>query len=832
MTSKFRSSRIAFLVAGFLVAAVLCTLGAAILIAREQSTREWQGQLDNLSLVMAEQTAQEVKSAFLVLDSIAESVKASDVETADDLRAKMGSAAHFASMRDKTQGLPQVDVVTIVAANGDVINFTRSHPAPKINLADRDYFQAHIKNPKLGVYVSQPVRNKGNGQWTFYLSRRLNGPHGEFIGLALVGFSSTFLSDFYRKINLGPGATVTLYRRDYTVLARWPHQDDLMGKRNASGTSFHIIDVLKLNHGVVKTESPRFADAGLRVSRLGAARLIDQLPLILNVTVTDELYLAQWRSFSATLSLVGGVSVCAMLVAFVVLIRALRRRERDMEKTVKLQAIAEAASTAKSEFLAMMSHEIRTPLTAIIGFAEIIKKTAGPGPAGDAGAIILRNGNHLLEIINDILDISKIEAGRLHLERLPFSPYDVAAGVETMMAAQAASKGIGFHLVVHHPFPQQVLGDPTRWKQILFNLTSNAVKFTELGTVELQLHYDAAMRRLLVRVTDSGIGMSPSQMQTLFQPFTQADSSVARRYGGTGLGLHLVQQLATKMGGSVSARSTPAVGSVFEVTISADMVEAAGALPTTPVAPRVAAPVQERRLSGHVLLAEDGPDNRVLIVALLQRLGLTVEVVEDGAQAVQAALGGNFDLVLMDIQMPVMDGLSAATILKGAGFGRPLVALTANVMQEDMERYAKAGFACSVSKPIDVAALTQALAALLEGVDTDAASDGNGFEDLPGFDELRTAYRDSLGGKLRELGRLLERGELLPAAELSHTLRGTGASFGYPGMTAATAQIEIAARAGDGATASAAFTRLMAMDELADVKDADAKAIMKDSGNA
>lgn len=819
MPAKFRSSRIASLVAGFLVAAVLCTLGAAILIAREQATRDWRAQLDNLSLVMAEQTAQEVKSAFLVLDSIAESVKANGVDGPQALREKMGSAAHFLRMRDKIEGLPQVDVATIVAANGDVINFTRSHPAPPINLADRDYFQAHLKDARLGVYVSKPVRNKGNGQWTFYLSRRLSGPNGEFIGLALVGFSSAFLSDFYKKINLGPGATVTLYRRDYTLLARWPHQDALMGKLNAAGSSYQIIDVLKLNHGVVQTDAPRLSQGGAKVARLGAARLVDRFPLIINVTVTDELYLAQWRSFSATLSLVGGISVCAMLAAFVVLIRALRRREQDMEHTLRLQAEAEAANIAKSEFLAMMSHEIRTPLTAIIGFADIIRKTA-PGAAGDAGGIILRNGQHLLEIINGILDISKIEAGRLCLEHLAFSPVEVAAGVETMMATQAASKGLAFRLQVLYPFPAQVMGDPTRWKQILFNLTSNAVKFTELGAVEMQLQYDADLRRLLVRVSDSGIGISAQQMQSLFQPFTQADSSVARRYGGTGLGLHLVRQLALKMGGNVSARSTPQVGSVFEVAIGADMVESSGWLQQAPAAAPLAAPPpgEVQQLRGHVLLAEDGPDNRILITALLTRLGLSVEVVEDGAQAVQAALAGDFDLVLMDIQMPVMDGLRAATILKAAGFGRPLVALTANVMQDDIDRYAAAGFARSVSKPIDVAVFGAVLAELL--VQDSAALELGHFSDMPGYEALRLAYCDALGGKLRELGALLDGGALAQAAEASHALRGTGTSFGYPGLTALAAQIETAARAGDGAAASAAYVRLMALDELLHLEDA------------
>ena len=828
MPSRFRSSRIATVVAGFLVAAVSCTLGAAILIARDQATREWQAQLENVSLMMAEQTAQEMKSAFLVLDSIAESVKASGADSQAALRERMATAAHFASMRDKTEGLPQVDVATIVAANGDVVNFTRSHPAPPINLADRDYFKAHLDNPRLGVYISRPVRNKGNGQWTFYLSRRLTGPKGEFLGLALVGFSSTFLSDFYKKINLGEGATVTLYRRDYTLLARWPHDDKLMGKINAGGSSYQIIDVQKRTHGVVRTETPRFSQGGAPVSRLGAARLVANFPLIINVTVTDELYLAQWRGFSAALSLVGGVCVCAMLAAFMVLIRALGRREQDMERTVRLQVAAEAASTAKSEFLAMMSHEIRTPLTAIIGFADIVGRTAPAGPAADAGAIILRNGQHLLEIINDILDISKIEAGGLRLERLPFSPVDTAAGVEIMMASQAASKGIGFRLAVDYPFPAQVMGDPTRWKQILFNLASNAVKFTELGDVELHLRYDGAAGRLLVRVTDSGIGISPQQLRHLFTPFTQADGSVARRYGGTGLGLHLVRQLAIKMGGDVTVRSTPRVGSVFEVDIAAELAEGAVWLTAAPAASAAAAPAaasEPRRLHGHLLLAEDGPDNRVLIVSLLTRLGLTVDVVEDGAQAVQAALAGNYDLVLMDIQMPVMDGLRAAAILEGAGYGRPLVALTANVMQDDVERYAAAGFARSISKPIDVGVLTGELAALL-GQDgaADSAADSSTaperLEDLPGYADIRDAYCESLFGRLRELGEKIDGGLLAEAAELSHTLRGTGAAFGFPGVTALGAQIELAARRGDGGAAAAAFGRLMALEELAHLEEA------------
>jgi signal transduction histidine kinase/DNA-binding NarL/FixJ family response regulator len=814
MPFNFRSSKIAVMLAGFLVLAVLGTLGAAIWIARDQSTREWQGQLDNLSLVLAEQTAQEVRSAFLVLESIAENVKASDVDSAAALRATMGTRAHFNSMRDKTQGLPQVDVATIVAANGDVINFTRAHPAPPINLADRDYFQAHLKQPRLGVFISKPVRNKGNGQWTFYLSRRLNGPRGEFIGLALIGFSSAFLSQFYQKINLGPGASVTLYRRDFTQLARWPHDDALMGKRNLTGSSYQIIEVNKKTHDVIQTAAPRLSQGGALVARLGAARLVDNFPLIINVTVTDQLYLAQWRRYSAALALVGGISVCAILAAFMVLIRSLRRRESDMEQTRALKAVAEAANVAKSEFLAMMSHEIRTPLTAIIGFAEIVQRTAGAGQAGDAGAIILRNGHHLLEIINDILDMSKIEAGRMRLEHIAFSPLDVVTSVEAMMASQAAAKGVAFHIAVAFPFPAQVLGDPTRWKQVLFNLTSNAIKFTELGTVDVQLGYDAARARLALRVADTGIGMADDQLARLFKPFSQGDSDITRKYGGTGLGLHLVQQLAMKMGGAVTVRSTLHAGSVFEVDIAAPLAPPARWLAAAPVAASVLPEPDAGRLHGHVLLAEDGPDNRLLIGALLQRLGLTVAVVEDGAQAVAAALAGRFDLVLMDIQMPVMDGLEAARALIAAGHAAPLVALTANVMPDDLARYRAAGFRRCIGKPIDVAAFAGVLASLLEQAAGRAARAA--MADVPGYDDICNAWRASLDGRLAELQSLLARGELAQAAALSHTLRGSGGTFGYAGVTRLAGDIEKAAGRGDAAAASTALARLLALEELAD----------------
>jgi signal transduction histidine kinase/DNA-binding response OmpR family regulator len=376
---------------------------------------------------------------------------------------------------------------------------------------------------------------------------------------------------------------------------------------------------------------------------------------------------------------------------------------------------AEAANVAKSQFLANMSHEIRTPLTAILGFAEnLLEPAQSDHDRRAAVKTILRNGEHLLEIINGILDLSKIEAGRLEVEWLPVSPVQLAADVVSIMRVRADAKNLPLQLKFEGPVPETIQSDPTRLRQILLNLVGNAIKFTTTGHVELTvglIDNGTGGPHLAFRITDTGIGLTAEQCSRLFQPFTQADGSTTRKFGGTGLGLAISRPLARLLGGDVALSSVPGLGSVFTVTVDPGPLESVRLLdePSEALAaePEVAvADLTLVRVAARILLAEDSPDNQLLISNFLRKLGAFVEIASDGRQAVDRALsaeaeGAPFGLVLMDMQMPELDGYEATRELRRAGYAVPIIALTANAMGGDQQRCLEAGCSDYASKPID-----------------------------------------------------------------------------------------------------------------------------------
>lgn len=355
-----------------------------------------------------------------------------------------------------------------------------------------------------------------------------------------------------------------------------------------------------------------------------------------------------------------------------------------------------ASNQLKSNFLANMSHEIRTPLGAIIGFTDLLKD---PNLSHKERLgylrVIQKNGDYLANLINDVLDISKIEAGRLLLDFQEINPVSLVEDVLTLLSLRGSDKGISLQLKVNGSIPERFVTDPIKLKQILLNLVGNAVKFTEVGGVTVELSWKND--KLVVAITDTGIGIPASAVPRLFTVFMQSDSSMARRFGGTGLGLALSKKIAEKLGGDVTLKRTEVgKGSTFEVTV-ANVISDRAAVQKEATAPVLG----NISLSGlHILVADDAPDNQWLIRLYLEKPGAKVSLASNGLEAVEMAAKEKYDLILMDIQMPEMDGFTATREIRKAGYEGPIIALTAHAMSDMKDKSKDVGCSDYLSKPI------------------------------------------------------------------------------------------------------------------------------------
>lgn len=592
--------------------------------------------------------------------------------------------------------------VVIIGKDGHMVASNIPGSMSGVDLSDREHFRVHKNRLTDELFISKPVFGRVSNKWSIQLTRKVTMDDGSFGGVAVVSISPEYLSQFYKSIDVGARGTVTLVGTDDGIVrARGAADGNFIGQ--SMGASPLLSALGWSNSGVFQEKS--VLDG---VERLYAYRKVRDYPLAVTVGLAKDEVFGVYEEASRKRILVS-IALTFWLAGITWL---MWRYERALTGA---RDAAEAGTRARSEFLAMMSHEIRTPMNGVVGMSEILADSGLNDEQLGYTRTLRQSAEYLLQLINDVLDFSKLDAGRVEIERIGFDVNEMVEGSVGLLKNSADEKGLALAIEIAPDVPRRLVGDPARLRQVLFNLVGNGLKFTQQGGVTVTIAVDPEKMlpghiRLAFAVADTGIGIPADGIPLLFREFSQLDSSVARRFGGTGLGLAICRRLVTLMGGIIKVESKVGAGTTFRFFVDCE-IETGVAAPQPEPQPAACLP-RAATAACQVLLVEDNKTNQAVATTLLSRLGYKADIVNNGAEAVARCTEKAYDLVFMDVMMPVMDGLTATRAIRALAppHNAPvIVALTANASKSDRDICLNAGMDEFLTKPVTRAALAAAL---------------------------------------------------------------------------------------------------------------------------
>ena len=752
--------------------------------------------IDSLSRIFEEHVSRAVRDAdksLLLLRAAFES----SPKGSFDLRAWVGNE----------QFRTDLDVqYALIGADGMMLASNLGPANALVDLSDREHFRVQLTSTSDELFISKPVLGRASGKWSIQLTRKLQDKQGAFAGVLVSSLDPYHLTKLYESVDLGRDGAITLVGLDGVIRARGGTSADVLGKSMIKSEIF--IAAKGQSTGILK-------GAGVvdGVQRLLSYRVVPKFPLIVTAAMSEREIFAEFDREKRLYRLAGLVLTFIIMAFTFASVRSRLRLDATLAHLAVERDAAQQANSAKSTFLAMMSHEIRTPMNAMLGLTSVLLEGELAADQRTALTTVQQAGDSLLEILNDILDYSKLEAGQLSLEGVPFAPKDVADAAISVISSRADAKGLALNASTDPTLPAGLLGDVGRLRQVLLNLISNAVKFTAKGSVSVECRcIDKTETHATVewRVTDTGIGISLEQIDSLFKDYAQADTSINRRFGGSGLGLAICKRILSSMGGNIEVQSVLGQGTTIRCRVELPVVNFIPEVGRDDTdCERLSAKIHALTRPMRILIVDDNATNRLVAAKMLQQFNVQVGMAADGAEGVTLATETDFDAILMDMQMPEMDGIAASRAIRARGLSVPIIAFTANAFDDDRQACKAAGMSDFVPKPVRkpllVSAIERALAAdagvteshagqqVQRGADassdTVVAFERGAYDELAeaigddGIDEAMASFVSETRLRLANLRSLGGESDCEVVKREAHTLKGAAATFGFCRLT-------------------------------------------------